>query len=71
MGYIYPMQPDIHAQTIAKLDAYQARTGLSDRQLGMAVFKDHKMIKRLREGRATLRSIAKLEAAMAAEGEAG
>lgn len=42
---------------IERIDAYLSERGMSDRQLSLALSRDHKMIRRIREGRANIRTI--------------
>lgn len=47
---------------LCKIDAFRARVNMSDRQFGMAVAKDSKLMKRLRTGHGvTLTTIEKAE----------
>lgn len=54
---------------VAKIDRFQARSGMSDRQLGMTVANDHRLVRRIRDGKATLRSIAEIEEFIDRHGE--
>jgi len=45
---------------IQQIDAFLAKTGMSDRQLSLANSKDHKLVRRIREGRANTRTINKV-----------
>lgn len=51
-----------HDRFIDQIDAFLAKSGMSDRQLSLAVSRDHKLIKRVRERRITARTMEKIEA---------
>lgn len=49
-----------------RIDAYLAKTGMSERQFSMRVTADHKWLARLRRGQVSLASIERAETFMAA-----
>ena len=56
---------------IEQIDAFLAKSGMSDRQLSLANSKDHKLIRRIREGRANTRTVNKILQFIAQSDEGG
>jgi len=50
------MQNELQQIAVKKIDRFLAKSGMSERKLSLETSRDHKLIKRIREGRATLRS---------------
>ncbi len=53
---------------VERIDAFEAATGETDWSIGMSVARDPRAVRRLREGRATLAMVARIEALMASHG---
>lgn len=63
---VYCKGMDIRAEIIREVEDYVATAGIAESYLGALATKDSRLVARIREGRATVRSIEKLRAYMAA-----